>query len=164
VFFKSPLIISVKFRARRSFQQVKGLKNARSHTEKINRNYKCCYNIYFRSLFRWITWKDLNQLDVDESVNPESPLGLLRGIKYGTESYHDLFKRLCRFEKLKSCPTFSFNEIALVRWIKRIYFIYMYVSQFKKTADKMCAEKSVYSINYEWNSPILTHALQIIRA
>ena len=40
---------------------------------------------------------DLNQLDVDESVNPESPLGLLRGIKYGTESYHDLFKRLCRY-------------------------------------------------------------------
>ena len=41
--------------------------------------------------------KDLNQLDIDESVNPESPMGLLRGIKYGTESYHDLFKRLCRF-------------------------------------------------------------------
>lgn len=53
-----------------------------------------------RVIFRWITWKDLNLLDVDEFVNPESPLGLLRGIKYGTESYHDLFKRLCSYAGL----------------------------------------------------------------
>lgn len=50
-----------------------------------------------RAIFRWITVKDLNQLDVEDTVNPESPLGLLRGIKYGTESYHDLFKRLCSY-------------------------------------------------------------------
>ncbi|KAL3856219.1 hypothetical protein ACJMK2_010996 [Sinanodonta woodiana] len=53
-----------------------------------------------RAIFRWITVKDLNQLEVDEGVNPESPLGLLRGIKYGTESYHDLFKRLCSYAGL----------------------------------------------------------------
>ncbi|KAL4224109.1 hypothetical protein ACF0H5_017563 [Mactra antiquata] len=53
-----------------------------------------------RAIFRWITWKDLNLLDIDESVNPESPMGLLRGIKYGTESYHDLFKRLCSYAGL----------------------------------------------------------------
>ncbi|XP_050408724.1 hillarin [Patella vulgata] len=53
-----------------------------------------------RAIFRWITCKDLNKLDVCETVNPESPLGLLRGIKYGTETYHDLFKRLCSFAGL----------------------------------------------------------------
>ena len=67
----------------------------------INKEYTnlkyMCVNYFSRAIFRWITWMDLNQLDVDESVNPESPLGLLRGIKYGTESYHDLFKRLCRY-------------------------------------------------------------------
>ncbi|ESO98693.1 hypothetical protein LOTGIDRAFT_142420, partial [Lottia gigantea] len=53
-----------------------------------------------RAIFRWITCKDLNKLDICEPVNPESPLGLLRGIKYGTETYHDLFKRLCSFAGL----------------------------------------------------------------
>ncbi|OWF35614.1 hillarin-like isoform X1 [Mizuhopecten yessoensis] len=53
-----------------------------------------------RAIFRWITVKDLNKLEVDETVNPESPMGLLRGIKYGTESYHDLFKRLCSYAGL----------------------------------------------------------------
>jgi len=40
--------------------------------------------------------KDLNKLVIDPRVEPDSPFGLLRGIQMGTESYHDLFKRLCR--------------------------------------------------------------------
>lgn len=32
----------------------------------------------------------------DDSIESDTPMGLLRGIKYGTESYHVLFKRLCR--------------------------------------------------------------------
>ena len=51
----------------------------------------CC-----RALFRWITVKDLNRIDVDQRVDSDTPMGLLRGIKLGTESYHTLFKRLCR--------------------------------------------------------------------
>ena len=51
----------------------------------------CC-----RAIFRWISIKDLNKIKFDRDVDPDSPLGLLRGIKFGTESYHDLFKRLCR--------------------------------------------------------------------
>lgn len=50
-----------------------------------------------RAIFRWITVKDLNKMEFADGLNPESPLGLLRGIKYGTESYHDLFKRLCSY-------------------------------------------------------------------
>ena len=59
----------------------------------------------FRAIFRWLTVKDLNKMEIDAGVNPESPLGLLRGIKYGTESYHDLFKRLCRYGHFQAVVT-----------------------------------------------------------
>lgn len=50
-----------------------------------------------RAIFRWITLKDLNVMKFDETVrDQDTPLGLLRGIKYGTETYHTLFLRLCR--------------------------------------------------------------------
>lgn len=49
-----------------------------------------------RAIFRWITVKNLNTMQFDSSVKPDTPLGLLRGIKNGSESYHVLFKRLCR--------------------------------------------------------------------
>lgn len=50
-----------------------------------------------RAIFRWITVKDLNAIEFDESLNADTPLGLLRGIKFGTETYHTLFMRLCRY-------------------------------------------------------------------
>lgn len=53
-----------------------------------------------RAIFRWITVKDLNVMDFDESINADTPLGLLRGIKYGTETYHVLFMRLCSYAGL----------------------------------------------------------------
>lgn len=49
-----------------------------------------------RAIFRWITVKNLNTMHFDSNVEPDTPLGLLRGIKNGSESYHVLFKRLCR--------------------------------------------------------------------
>ena len=48
--------------------------------------------------------KDLNVMEFDESVKQDTPLGLLRGIKFGTETYHTLFMRLCR----SAVPLFSF--------------------------------------------------------
>lgn len=53
-----------------------------------------------RAIFRWITVKDLNVMDFDESIESDTPLGLLRGIKYGTETYHVLFMRLCSYAGL----------------------------------------------------------------
>ncbi|KAH9515095.1 hypothetical protein Btru_019215 [Bulinus truncatus] len=53
-----------------------------------------------RAIFRWVTWTDLNELEVEDSVCPDSPMGLLRGIKYGTETYHDLCRRLCSYAGL----------------------------------------------------------------
>jgi hypothetical protein len=50
-----------------------------------------------RSIFRWITVKDLNSIEFGDSMTADTPLGLLRGIKFGTETYHTLFMRLCRF-------------------------------------------------------------------
>jgi hypothetical protein len=49
-----------------------------------------------RAIFRWITVKNLNSLMFEDVDGGDTPLGLLRGIKFGTESYHVLFKRLCR--------------------------------------------------------------------
>ena len=39
---------------------------------------------------------DLNVMNFKEIVDEDTPLGLLRGIKLGTETYHVLFMRLCR--------------------------------------------------------------------
>lgn len=50
----------------------------------------------YRTIFRWITVKNLNTMTFDENTRGDTPMGLLRGIKHGTESYHVLFRRLCR--------------------------------------------------------------------
>ena len=49
-----------------------------------------------RAIFRWITVKNLNSIMFEDTERGDTPMGLLRGIKFGTESYHVLFKRLCR--------------------------------------------------------------------
>lgn len=49
-----------------------------------------------RTIFRWITVKNLNSIMFEDTQRGDTPMGLLRGIKFGTESYHVLFKRLCR--------------------------------------------------------------------
>ena len=43
-----------------------------------------------------MTVKNLNSIMFEEEKG-DTPMALLRGIKFGTESYHVLFKRLCRF-------------------------------------------------------------------
>ncbi|MFH4975530.1 hypothetical protein AB6A40_002239 [Gnathostoma spinigerum] len=53
-----------------------------------------------RAIYRWITVKNLNTMQFDSSIGSDTPMGLLRGIKYGTESYHVLFKRLCSYAGL----------------------------------------------------------------
>ncbi|KAI0236666.1 Hillarin [Lamellibrachia satsuma] len=53
-----------------------------------------------RAIFRWITVKDLNVLEFEEGLEKNTPMGLLRGIKYGTETYHTLFMRLCSYAGL----------------------------------------------------------------
>ena len=44
-----------------------------------------------------MTVKNLNSIMFEEEKG-DTPMALLRGIKFGTESYHVLFKRLCRCE------------------------------------------------------------------
>ncbi|KAF7489929.1 Kyphoscoliosis peptidase [Sarcoptes scabiei] len=50
-----------------------------------------------RVIFRWITVKNLNTIKFDDNISADTPMGILRGIKHGTESYHVLFKRLCSY-------------------------------------------------------------------
>jgi len=44
--------------------------------------------------------KNLNTMTFDDNMRGDTPMGLLRGIKHGTESYHVLFKRLCSYAGL----------------------------------------------------------------
>lgn len=53
-----------------------------------------------RAIYRWITVKNLNVMVFDNDLDRDTPMGLLRGIRYGTESYHVLFKRLCSYAGL----------------------------------------------------------------
>ncbi|XP_076440831.1 hillarin-like [Babylonia areolata] len=53
-----------------------------------------------RAIYRWITVKDLNVMEFGDDIEAESPMGLLRGIKMGTETYHVLFMRLCSYAGL----------------------------------------------------------------
>ncbi|XP_054161637.1 hillarin-like [Oppia nitens] len=53
-----------------------------------------------RAIFRWITVKNLNTIKFDDNIIADTPMGILRGIKHGTESYHVLFKRLCSYAGL----------------------------------------------------------------
>ncbi|KAK3091624.1 hypothetical protein FSP39_021331 [Pinctada imbricata] len=50
-----------------------------------------------RAIYRWVTVKDLNEMEFEESLSTDTPMGLLRGIKLGTETYHVLFMRLCSY-------------------------------------------------------------------
>ena len=63
-----------------------------------------------RAIFRWITFNDLNVMEFDQTLDKESPMGLLRGIKFGTETYTTLFKRLCRF--IQFLYSIYFNKFA----------------------------------------------------
>ncbi|KAK0065116.1 hillarin [Biomphalaria pfeifferi] len=53
-----------------------------------------------RAIYRWICVKDLNVMEFDDGLNVDTPMGLLRGIKLGTETYHVLFMRLCSYAGL----------------------------------------------------------------
>ncbi|CAB4065090.1 Hillarin [Lepeophtheirus salmonis] len=65
-----------------------------------------------RSIFRWITVKNLNSIMFEESERGDTPMGLLRGIKFGTESYHVLFKRLCSYAGLHCVVIKGFSKSA----------------------------------------------------
>lgn len=54
------------------------------------------YEYEYLYTFR-ISTKNLALIDIEPSVAPESFLGILRAVKYGVRSYHDLFKRLCLY-------------------------------------------------------------------
>lgn len=62
----------------------------------------------FRAIYRWITVKDLNVMEFEETIETDTPMGLLRGIKYGTETYHVLFMRLCGWDG--TCFSNSWNN------------------------------------------------------
>uniref|UniRef100_A0A914LFN1 LIM zinc-binding domain-containing protein n=3 Tax=Meloidogyne TaxID=189290 RepID=A0A914LFN1_MELIC len=65
-----------------------------------------------RAIYRWITVKNLNVMTFDPNLDKDNPMSLLRGIKYGTESYHVLFKRLCSYAGLHCDVIKGFSKSA----------------------------------------------------
>lgn len=65
-----------------------------------------------RAIFRWITVKNLNTMTFDDDLTADTPMGILRGIKQGTESYHVLFKRLCSYAGLHCVVVKGFSKSA----------------------------------------------------
>ncbi|VDM40531.1 unnamed protein product [Toxocara canis] len=79
--------------------------NARSDVEKARL-------VIYSAIYRWITVKNLNVMQFDNDLDSNTPMGLLRGIKYGTESYHVLFKRLCSYAGLHCVVIKGFSKSA----------------------------------------------------
>ncbi|XP_071093705.1 hillarin-like isoform X1 [Haliotis cracherodii] len=100
-----------------------------------------------RAIFRWVTWTDLNTLDMEESVKPDSPLSLLRGIKYGTETYHDLFKRLCSYAGLHCEVIQGYSKGAGYRPGMKIEG-----DRFRNTWTAVCINGSWCFINCNWGA------------
>lgn len=53
-----------------------------------------------RALFRWTIAKDVGKSSTKDIVRPNASLALLKGVKSGRETYHQLFKRLCSYAGL----------------------------------------------------------------
>lgn len=54
-----------------------------------------------RVIFRWVIAKDLSKHNVNEIIRPNmQAMTLLKGIRSGKETYHQLFKKLCNFAGL----------------------------------------------------------------
>ena len=54
-----------------------------------------------RVIFRWVIAKDLSKHNVNEIIRPNmQAMTLLKGVRSGKETYHQLFKKLCNFAGL----------------------------------------------------------------
>ena len=64
------------------------------------KNNKWLYSARFpcsRALFRWIIAKDIGKSSGRDISRPNASMTLLKGVKSGRETYHQLFKKLCRY-------------------------------------------------------------------
>lgn len=53
-----------------------------------------------RVLFRWVVAKDANKHTVGDIMRPHATDRLLKGVKSGKETYHQLYKKLCSYAGL----------------------------------------------------------------
>ena len=103
--------------------------------------------------------KDLNVMEFDERQNSDTPLGLLKGIKSGTETYQTLFKRLCRWNChitiLKIHSINSFENLKIIKKylkIKCMKIAYIFFKRFITSyAGLVCDEVRGHSksVGYE---------------
>ncbi|KAH3889565.1 hillarin-like [Dreissena polymorpha] len=63
-----------------------------------------------RALFRWIIAKDIGKTSGRDISRPNSSLTLLKGVKSGRETYHQLFKKLCSYAGLHCEIVLGFSK------------------------------------------------------
>ncbi|GFO10596.1 kyphoscoliosis peptidase [Plakobranchus ocellatus] len=63
-----------------------------------------------RVLFRWVIAKDINKHSVNNIVRPNATDRLLKGVKSGKETYHQLYKKLCSYAGLHCEIVLGFSK------------------------------------------------------
>uniref|UniRef100_F1KWC6 Kyphoscoliosis peptidase n=2 Tax=Ascaris TaxID=6251 RepID=F1KWC6_ASCSU len=106
-----------------------------------------------RAIYRWITVKNLNVMQFDSDLDSNTPMGLLRGIKYGTESYHVLFKRLCSYAGLHCVVIKGFSKSAGYQPGFRFDD-----NRFRNTWNAVCLDGSWRFVQCNWGARHLVNA------
>ncbi|KAI1720045.1 hillarin [Ditylenchus destructor] len=112
-----------------------------------------------RAIYRWITVKNLNVMVFDNDLDKDTPMGLLRGIKYGTESYHVLFKRLCSYAGLHCMVIKGYSKSA--GYQPGIHFE---DSRFRNTWNAVFLDGSWRFVQCNWGARHLVNAKEGARA
>ncbi|KAI6242816.1 Kyphoscoliosis peptidase [Aphelenchoides fujianensis] len=106
-----------------------------------------------RAIYRWITVKNLNVMVFDNDLENDSPMGLLRGIKYGTESYHVLFKRLCSYAGLHCVVIKGYSKSA--GYQPGMEFV---DNRFRNTWNAVYVDGSWHFVQCNWGARHLVNA------
>ncbi|XP_013400445.1 hillarin [Lingula anatina] len=107
----------------------------------------CCNELEkARAIFRWITVKNLNKMEFSDDLDPDTPLGLLRGIKLGIESYHVLFKRLCSYAGIHCEIIRGYSKGSGYKAGRKMS------RRFRNSWTAVCVDGSWHFINCQWGA------------
>ncbi|XP_076434790.1 hillarin-like [Babylonia areolata] len=73
-----------------------------NHTELVKALTRDCHSELekLRAIFRWVVAMDLSKNQVSDITRPQHLDSLVRGVRCGKETYHQLFKKLCSYAGL----------------------------------------------------------------
>ncbi|KAI3379611.1 hypothetical protein SNEBB_011357 [Seison nebaliae] len=104
-----------------------------------------------RAIFRWMTIKNLNIVDFS-SKDVDS---ILKRIKYGLETYHTFFRRLCSFAGIKCVEVKGYSKFVDYIAGKRIR-----PGEFQNTWNAVYAVNQWHLISCDWAARYLSRKLE----